>query len=190
MVGLDVADRPGQMHPAAQRAIDDKQVVGRSADLTDGEGELDLDDGQPLLQCERELIEAQSRGVSGLVGRRPGDDVRGLRRGREQSAFNRPSTTPRSAVARDDPGCQRRGDPEGRLPTHCRAPTLARRSGGPRRGTRRGLAMRDGGQGRSDASPQRVPPDRAPARPLTPSESRHPGRRRTRARRRDPTDRP
>ena len=52
-MGLDVADGAVQVGAAAQRPVDDQQVVGGRVLRPVGQGEVYLGAGEPLLQGER-----------------------------------------------------------------------------------------------------------------------------------------
>ena len=57
VVGLDVADGAVQVGAAAQRPVDDEQVVGGRVLGAERQRELHLGVGEPLLQGERQLVE-------------------------------------------------------------------------------------------------------------------------------------
>ena len=76
VVRLDEADRPVQVRPAAQRAVDEQQVVGVRILLPEQQRQLDFGVAQLLLQRERELVHARARRLARDVDRVPAVDVR------------------------------------------------------------------------------------------------------------------
>ena len=52
MVGLDVADGPFQVGAAAQRPVNNEQVISVRVPGPEGEGEVYFGVGEPLLQGE------------------------------------------------------------------------------------------------------------------------------------------
>jgi hypothetical protein len=103
------------MGAAAQRPVDDQQVVGGRVLRPVGQGQLHLGAGEPLLQGERQLVERRPGGEPGRVAHPAGGDADRLGGRGEQAAFDDEVRNPGGAVAGDQPGGEGRGDPGDRL---------------------------------------------------------------------------
>ena len=134
VVGLDVADGAVQVGAAAQRPVDDQQVVGGRVLGAGRSGPAAPRLGEPLLQGERQLVEPRRRRAG------PGSwRARSVMSVGSAAAVNRPRSTMTSTIRaapsqHTSPAAKDAAIP-GPAAAWCRAPRPGRRCGARRPGT-------------------------------------------------------